>query len=118
LIIFMLFSGLLANVDSIWVGIRWIQWIDVIAYTYKALGQNEFDSSLTFDCPPGSRCFVDGAEVTSAYALNAPSLWLCIFINLGSICYNNSIYWILCDAWNCNFQQNISTSPKTEIRLI
>jgi ABC-2 type transporter len=88
LILFMLFSGLLANIDSIWVGIRWIQWIDLITYTYKAFGQNEFDSNLTFDCQPGARCFVDGLEVASTYSLNNPGLGLCIFINLGNFVTN------------------------------
>ena len=45
-VIFMLFSGLLINIDSITIALRWIQWISPITYTYKALNQNEFTSAL------------------------------------------------------------------------
>jgi hypothetical protein len=35
IIVFMLFGGLLVNLDSISVALRWIQWISLISYTYK-----------------------------------------------------------------------------------
>jgi ABC-type multidrug transport system permease subunit len=83
IIIFMLFGGLLLNLDNVPVFLRWIQWMSMISYTYKALAQNEFDSTLTFNCTPGSPCFTSGVDVVNIYALNNPSMWTCIFINLG-----------------------------------
>lgn len=35
IIVFMLFGGLLINLDSITVVLRWIQWVSLISYTYK-----------------------------------------------------------------------------------
>ena len=46
LVVFMLFSGLLVNLDTITPALRWIQWVSLISYTYKMLVQNEFVTSL------------------------------------------------------------------------
>ena len=46
LVVFMLFSGLLVNLDTITPALRWIQWASLISYTYKMLVQNEFISTL------------------------------------------------------------------------
>ena len=48
LVVFMLFSGLLVNLDTITPALRWIQWVSLISYTYKMLIQNEFIASLVF----------------------------------------------------------------------
>jgi ABC-type multidrug transport system ATPase subunit/ABC-type multidrug transport system permease subunit len=83
IIIFMLFGGLLLNLDNVSVVLRWIQWASLISYTYKALAQNEFDANLRFSCTPGSPCFNSGVDVVNIYSLNNPTLWVCVFVNLG-----------------------------------
>ncbi|KAJ3332639.1 ATP-binding cassette sub- G member 2 [Kappamyces sp. JEL0680] len=81
IIVFMLFSGLLINLETITVVLRWIQWVSLIAYTYKAFGQNEFTESLKFTCTPGQQCYATGADVVSAFSLGNPELWACVAIN-------------------------------------
>lgn len=84
IIVFMLFSGLLINIDSITVVLRWIQWISLITYTYKALSQNEFDSNLTFDCGTTTgQCYKTGTDVINGFTLSNPTLWTCVAINVG-----------------------------------
>ena len=85
IIVFMLFSGLLINLDSITVVLRWIQWISFITYSYKALGQNEFNSAITFSCSSGEQCFSDGLAVVQQYSLGTPSLWAAVAVNCGFI---------------------------------
>jgi ABC-2 type transporter len=87
IIVFMLFSGLLINLDSITVVLRWIQWISFITYSYKALGQNEFDAAIKFTCSGGERCFDDGLEVVQQFSLNNPSLWAAVAANVGFIVF-------------------------------
>jgi ABC-type multidrug transport system ATPase subunit len=82
-IIFLLFGGLLINLDSVPEFLRWIQWTSLISYTYKALAQNEFDADLKFTCSPGSPCFSSGVDVVNIYSLNNPTLWVSVFVNLG-----------------------------------
>jgi hypothetical protein len=79
-LIFMLFGGLFVNLDSIPIFLRWIQWISLITYTYKALVQNEFDASSTFSTIRGS---ISGSSVVESYGLGSPTMQQCIFINLG-----------------------------------
>jgi ABC-type multidrug transport system ATPase subunit/ABC-type multidrug transport system permease subunit len=83
IIILMLFGGLLLNLDAVPVFLRWIQWISLISYSYKAFAQNEFNENLVFKCSPGAPCFKNGLDVVSTYSLNNPSLWSTIAINVG-----------------------------------
>jgi ABC-2 type transporter len=94
IIVFMLFGGLLVNLDSITVVLRWVQWISLISYTYKcelsinanmfiAFALNEFTSNLKFDCSTNStQCFPDGGRVVKAFALDALPLWTLIGLNI------------------------------------
>jgi ATP-binding cassette subfamily G (WHITE) protein 2 len=95
IIVFMLFSGLLVNLDSITVVLRWIQWISFITYSYKAYGQNEFVESIKFTCSGGSRCFADGLAVVEQYSLGTPSLWSAIAVNVGFITFYLALGMIL-----------------------
>ncbi|KAJ2999804.1 ATP-binding cassette sub- G member 2 [Globomyces sp. JEL0801] len=81
LLIFMLFGGLLLNIDKIPSFLRWLQYTSMITYTNKALAQNEFSETLKFTCEPGQPCYSSGPDVVKAYSLNTPSLWECIGIN-------------------------------------
>lgn len=83
ILVFMLFSGLLINIDSITVVLRWIQWISLITYSYKAFTQNEFTSDLTFDCGTTTgQCYKNGTDVINGFTLSNPTLWSCVVINL------------------------------------
>jgi hypothetical protein len=42
IIVFMLFGGLLINLDSITIVLRWVQWISLISYTYKVFFKEPF----------------------------------------------------------------------------
>lgn len=83
IIIFMLFGGLLLNLDQVPNFLKWIQWTSLISYTYKAMAQNEFNSDLKFSCVVGKPCFADGSDVINIYGLNTPGMWACVFINFG-----------------------------------
>jgi ABC-type multidrug transport system permease subunit len=87
LIILMLFGGLLLNLDNIPVFLRWIQWLSLISYSYKAFAQNEFNENLVFKCSPGAPCFKNGLDVVKTFSLQTPTLWECIFINLGFVVF-------------------------------
>ncbi|KAJ3336599.1 hypothetical protein HDU91_001727, partial [Kappamyces sp. JEL0680] len=83
MIVMMLFGGLLLNLDSIPVFIRWLQYLSLIAYTYKGLAQNEFNSGLVFNCLKGEQCFSTGEKVVEGFSLGDPSMWNSLFINMG-----------------------------------
>ena len=84
IVVMFLFAGQLINLDSVPVVFRWIQYISIIAYSNKALAQNEFEG-LTFTCgptaPPTCRSQT-GAEVLSTFGLDNISLWNCVIINV------------------------------------
>ncbi|KAJ2999805.1 ATP-binding cassette sub- G member 2, partial [Globomyces sp. JEL0801] len=80
LLIFMLFGGVLLNIDKVPEFLRWIQYISMITYTTKALNQNEFNG-MKFDCVPGIPCYKTGEDVIKAFAYENPGLWNCIIIN-------------------------------------
>ncbi|KAI9141200.1 P-loop containing nucleoside triphosphate hydrolase protein [Paraphysoderma sedebokerense] len=81
--VFLIFGGNLVNLGSGLEWIKWIQWISLIAYSNKALSQNEF-SGLTFTCSPNTPgCIADGDKVLDIYDLDAPSLSNSIIILWG-----------------------------------
>ncbi|KAJ3269080.1 hypothetical protein HDV01_001888 [Terramyces sp. JEL0728] len=82
LIIFVLFSGLLLNLDTAPVFLRWIQWISFLTYTMKAFVQNEFNSNAVFSCTK-QPCFPDGPSVVNSYGFGTPDLWGSIAVNAG-----------------------------------
>ncbi|KAJ3087492.1 ATP-binding cassette sub- G member 2 [Quaeritorhiza haematococci] len=84
IVLFLLFGGQLLNLDNVPQVFRWIQWISIIAYSNKALAQNEL-RGLPLRCTPGSAalCYDNGDQVLSSFGLESPSLWYCILINVG-----------------------------------
>ena len=82
IVIFFLFAGQVLNVNSVPQVFRWIQWVSIIAYSNKALAQNEFDENLKFPCVQGQPCYSNGLDVISAFSLGTPSLWICVIINV------------------------------------
>ncbi|KAJ3252659.1 hypothetical protein HK103_001362 [Boothiomyces macroporosus] len=82
LIVFVLFSGLLLNLDTAPVFLRWIQWISFLTYTMKAFVQNEFNANAVFSCTH-QPCFPDGPSVVKSYGFGTPDLWGSIAVNAG-----------------------------------
>lgn len=63
--------------------LAWIQYLSPIAYSNKALAQNEFEG-LVFTCEEGSSlCYETGLDVLNAFKYNDISIPVCIAINLG-----------------------------------
>lgn len=94
LLVFVIFAGNFANVDTIPGFLRWLIWISPDQYAFKAAVQNEF-YGLTFDCPPNNTaCFTTGEQVVENAGLQSPSkfislllLWVIIivFFILGAV---------------------------------
>ncbi|KAJ1560129.1 ATP-binding cassette sub- G member 2, partial [Cladochytrium tenue] len=82
----LMFSGQFLNLDAVsWV-FRWIQYISILTYNYKAIVQTDF-IGLTFSCdqttalcPHGPS--YDGALIVQQYALGSPSKFVCVGISL------------------------------------
>ncbi|GJP34882.1 hypothetical protein CLOM_g19364 [Closterium sp. NIES-68] len=53
MVVLILFGGLLVNLDSIPVWIRWVRYISPIQWGFVGLSVNQL-AGLTFTCPPGS----------------------------------------------------------------
>lgn len=70
------------SLDSLPVVLRWIQYISPIAYSNKALSQNEFNG-LNFSVCSTRGCIKQtGAEILSQYGLDNISLWTSVGINV------------------------------------
>ncbi|KAH6562521.1 hypothetical protein BASA62_009057 [Batrachochytrium salamandrivorans] len=82
-IVFVLFGGQLVNLDKIPAFLRWLQWISIVAYSNKALTQNEFGGLVLDPCAPGRTCYATGEDVIREFSLGNPSLWVCVIINVG-----------------------------------
>eukprot|EP00835_Amoeboradix_gromovi_P000818 NODE_30_length_32972_cov_0.541052.p21 type:complete len:112 gc:universal NODE_30_length_32972_cov_0.541052:11842-12177(+) len=87
-ILFMVFGGLFANLDSITPVIRWIQYISLVANANKALNQNEFDGT-EYSCAKevqGKCVSLTGEDIVKNSSLNTPGLWIVTLVNIGMIC--------------------------------
>ncbi|KAJ3320827.1 hypothetical protein HDV06_004838 [Boothiomyces sp. JEL0866] len=82
LVVFVLFSGIILNLNSAPIYLRWIQWVSFLTYTMKALTQNEFNPNAVFTCTK-QPCFKDGPSVIDAYGFSSPDLWGSIAANAG-----------------------------------
>ncbi|KAJ3038907.1 hypothetical protein HDV00_012829 [Rhizophlyctis rosea] len=73
LIIFILFAGMLVNVNTIPLALRWIHWVSPIAYAFKGFVTNEF-TGLVISCPETAgqavaACPPSGDYILDQYAL-------------------------------------------------
>lgn len=66
-VFFLIFSGVLINIDSLPAGARWVASISPIKWTANALALTEF-TGATFTCVPEERCLATGKEVLSLYS--------------------------------------------------
>lgn len=82
IVVFLLFGGQLINLDSLPDALKWIQYISAIAYSNKALSQNEF-TGLKFSCPdPRALCYRDGDQVLQVFKYNSIGLWPAVLVNV------------------------------------
>lgn len=85
-VIFLIFGGQFVNLENAPESLKWIQYISFISYSNKALAQNEFYGlNFAYPCPnnPNITCTNSGEEViTNLVALDKPSLWYCVLINV------------------------------------
>eukprot|EP00834_Sanchytrium_tribonematis_P006127 NODE_424_length_7676_cov_0.895209.p7 type:complete len:130 gc:universal NODE_424_length_7676_cov_0.895209:4126-4515(+) len=85
-VLFMVFGGLFANLDSIGSWISWIQYISLVANANKALSQNEF-YGRSFNCASktqGNQCVQQsGEDIVKSSSLNDPSLGIVTLVNIG-----------------------------------
>lgn len=83
IVFFLLFGGQLVNLDTLWVGFRWIRFISPIYFSYSALCQNEF-TGLSFSCASGEPgCTQSGEAILKDFALNEVGIWACVGILWG-----------------------------------
>lgn len=86
LIVFMLlFGGQFLNLDAVTWVFRWIQYLSIIAYSNKALAQNEMNG-LTFNVCTSASTYpgcdkTSGASLLDKQGLNNIWLWYCVLIN-------------------------------------
>jgi ABC-type multidrug transport system permease subunit len=78
--VLLLFGGPLVNLDQVPHVFRWMQWVSIVAYSNKALAQNEF-KGLSFECQPGAVCYSDGSQALETFKLTNPGLWESTAIN-------------------------------------
>lgn len=85
IVIFLVFSGQLVDLDTTPVVFRWIKWTSIIFYSYSALAQNEMNG-LTFTCDPASSgCripSITGEQIVEQFKLKPlDNLWYNVLIN-------------------------------------
>eukprot|EP00834_Sanchytrium_tribonematis_P000335 NODE_6_length_70510_cov_1.054395.p40 type:complete len:220 gc:universal NODE_6_length_70510_cov_1.054395:44925-44266(-) len=83
-VLFIVFGGLFANLDSIGTWISWIQYISPVANTNKALCQNEFYEN-TFECgiKVKDKCIqIDGEEIVKNASLDKPEMGVVVGVNV------------------------------------
>lgn len=67
-VLFLLFSGVLINTESLPAGARWVASISPIKWTVNALALNEFTGAKFACTEAGQRCLARGEEVLSLYS--------------------------------------------------
>lgn len=94
IVLFLVFGGQFVNLDSIPTFLRWIKWLSIIAYTNKAISQNELNG-LKFNCDV-QPCFANGTQVLNTYSLTAPDgVWSCVGINAGFAVFFSFVGYLL-----------------------
>ena len=76
-VLFLIFSGVLINTQSLPAGARWVASISPIKWTVNALALNEF-TGAEFTCTPGQRCLATGEEVLSLYSWDDTTIGHCM----------------------------------------
>jgi hypothetical protein len=92
----------------------------MIAYSNKALAQNEF-TGLTFECPPNANpCIpISGSSVLLQFGLDSPWLWYCIIINIGlsiGFCIIGFFFFIKTSKPAMRLRSNVSS--QSEVKAI
>jgi ABC-type multidrug transport system permease subunit len=85
-VIFLIFGGQFVNLDNAPDSLKWIQYISFISYSNKALAQNEFYGlNFSYPCPNDATltCNSSGESLIRQFALDNPTMWYCVLINVG-----------------------------------
>jgi len=61
-VLMMIFGGLFVNIDSIWVGIRWLQYFSLFRYSLSALSVNEIKGLELYNVVNGTKISVGFGE--------------------------------------------------------
>ena len=92
-VIMIIFGGLVVNLDSLGVGIKWVQYISPISNTVKILAQNEFGGQV-YPCvqqiktPQGSKCIdLQGSDILTQQGLDEPTILICFIANIGILVF-------------------------------
>ena len=84
----MLFSGVMINVESLPVAVRWIANISFVRWVFEGLLLNQLKDYSGFQCPEqtNSTClFKTGEDVLELYSFQDGQLWLCYIMSLVTV---------------------------------
>ncbi|XP_063683451.1 ATP-binding cassette sub-family G member 8-like [Bolinopsis microptera] len=88
--VFLLSSGFIINLESLWLGVRWLKWTSYLKWSFQALNQIEFHG-LRFSCNAsmvqmyGECPIANGTVALKSYDLDKESLPECFSALLGII---------------------------------
>jgi len=88
--VFLLSSGFIINLESLWLGVRWLKWTSYLKWSFQALNQIEF-KGLNFTCNEtmllrfGECPITNGTVALKSYDLNNESLSECFVALMGII---------------------------------
>eukprot|EP00158_Paraphelidium_tribonemae_P009241 Partr_v1_DN28810_c2_g1_i2_m34268 putative ATP-binding cassette, subfamily G (WHITE), member 2 len=81
ILIFLIFGGLLINLNTAPPALKWLKWISIIHHSFAAYSKNQL-IGLDFGCP-GPMC-TSGAEAIHSFGLNTlDSMWWNVLVNSG-----------------------------------
>ena len=76
-------AGFIANIDTLWVGTRWIGPISYIRRSFEAYARIEFDG-MTFTCPGYDVCPIStGEEALESFSMGNANVWVSVYVLLG-----------------------------------
>lgn len=88
--VFLLSSGFIINLESLWLGVRWLKWTSYLKWSFQALNQIEFEG-LAFTCNSsmvhvyGECPIANGSVALKSYDLDQESLSECFSALFGII---------------------------------
>lgn len=82
IVLYLIFGGLLVNLDSAPAVLRWLKWISIIHYTFSLLATNELTGE-SFECQtPSPSCSVTGEAILTSFSLHDfPNMYYSLLVN-------------------------------------
>ncbi len=87
-VIFLIFGGLVVNLNKLADWIKWVQYLSPVGNTVKIITQTEFKDQLykcTQRTPQGDCIDLTGEEILTNQGLNDPTTLVCFLVNIGLI---------------------------------